>query len=84
MLATAAGASANNGGAGGCSAGFELISVAEAVSAGYVVAQVADQTGNNDGYACRRELGRGLLVVYPNAPVDTIYKWADNAEPQTL
>jgi hypothetical protein len=83
-LAATGGASANQGGIGGCSAGFEYISLVQVLSEGpRPNAILADVTGNNDGYVCRRLLGDGLFQVFPNAVNDKIYYWLDNAEPQS-
>jgi hypothetical protein len=66
-----------------CPAGFQTITVEQAVSEGYLTAPVeVDNLGNGDGTVCRRPLGKGLLVVFPNAPVDQIYHWIDNATPR--
>jgi hypothetical protein len=83
-VALSAGASANNGGIGGCAAGFEYISLAQVLSEGpRPGAIIADTTGNNDGYVCRRLVGDGVAHSYPGAVNDTFYIWLDNAEPQT-
>jgi hypothetical protein len=83
-LAVTGGASANQGGIGGCSAGFEYISLVDVLNEGPRPAAIAaDQTGNNDGYVCRRVLGDGIFHRYPNSVNDKIYIWLDNAEPQT-
>jgi hypothetical protein len=85
VLAVTAGANANNGGIGGCSAGFEYISLVQVLSEGpRPGAVIVDVTGNNDGYVCRRLLGDGIAHLFPNAVNDTFYYWLDNAEPQTL
>ena len=84
-LAITGGASANQGGVGGCSAGFEYISLVQVLSEGpRPNAILADQTGNNDGYVCRRLLGDGISHLFPNAVNDQFYYWLDNAEPQTI
>jgi hypothetical protein len=81
-LAVTGGASANRGGIGGCSAGFEYISLVDVLSEGpRPSAILADVTGNNDGYVCRRLLGDGTFHRFPGAVNDKIYTWADNAEP---
>jgi hypothetical protein len=81
LLATAGVASAAANTA--CPAGFETITVAQAVSAGYLTTPVRlDKNGNNDGTVCRRALGDGVFNVLPNATVDTIYEWMDNSSPR--
>jgi hypothetical protein len=66
-----------------CPEGFETITVAEAVSQGYRTVPVwTDEAGNNDGTVCRRPLGDGIFHMFPNATVDTIYYWLDNATPR--
>jgi hypothetical protein len=83
-VAFSPGASANNGGIGGCSAGFEYISLAQVLSEGPRPSAIeADTTGNNDGYVCRRLIGDGIAHLFPGAVNDTFYIWLDNAEPQT-
>ena len=83
-LAVTGGASANQGGIGGCSAGFEYISLVDVLKEGPRLAAIAaDQTGNNDGYVCRRVVGDGTFHRYPNSVNDKIYIWLDNVEPQT-
>jgi hypothetical protein len=81
LLATAAGvmAAANTA----CPEGFDTITVAQAVSEGYLTSPVrADEAGNNDGTVCRRALGDGIFHIFPNATVDTVHEWADNATPR--
>jgi hypothetical protein len=66
------------------SVGFEYISLVDVLSEGpRPRAILADVTGNNDGYVCRRLLGDGLFHLFPNSVVGEIYFWLDNAEPQT-
>jgi hypothetical protein len=66
-----------------CPAGFETITVAEAISEGYLTRPfLTDQAGNDDGTVCRRPLGDGIFHLFSNATVDTIYEWVDNATPR--
>jgi hypothetical protein len=83
-VAVTGGASANQGGIGGCSAGFEYISLVDVLNEGPRLAAIAaDVTGNNDGYVCRRLVGDGTFHLYPGSVNDKIYIWLDNDEPQT-
>ena len=73
--ATASAATPSNG----CPAGFESLSVVQAESEGpYVVARIVDETGNNDGYVCRRLLGDGVAHKFLGRP-DNVYLWLDNS-----
>src|SRR6185295_16620633 len=54
---------------GGCSPGFEYISLAEVLSEGpRPSATFADEMGNNDGYVCRRLLGDGREGIKNSFP----------------
>jgi hypothetical protein len=61
-----------------CPAGFETITVAQAVSEGYATSPVVvDNAGNGDGVVCRRALGG------PPGSVQ-VYFWQDNATPRNV
>ena len=62
-----------------CPAGFETITVADAVAQGY---QHTDADTNGDGVVCRRLLGDGVLNSFPGADVPHIYVWMDNSTPR--
>jgi hypothetical protein len=64
-----------------CPAGFETITVVDAVSEGYHVASVQADT-NGDGVVCRRLLGDGVFHSTPGATVPHIYYWIDNGTPR--
>jgi hypothetical protein len=69
-----------------CPAGFQTISVAQAVSEGYtstpVLVDSPDHGGNSDGIVCRRPIGDGQLKKIPNPTVDQLYFWHDNSTPR--
>jgi len=79
-LAMVGGASANQGGTGGCSAGFEYISLVQVLSEGPRPAAIAADV-NGDGYVCRRLLGEGIFHLFPGAVSSSIYYWFDNTDP---
>ena len=61
-----------------CPAGFETITVAQAVSEGYATSPVVvDNAGNGDGVVCRRALGG------PPGSIQ-VYWWQDNATPRNV
>ena len=73
-------ASANRGGIGGCSAGFEYISLVQVLSEGPRPSAIAADV-NGDGYVCRRLLGDGIFHQFPGAVNTSIYFWLDNTDP---
>jgi hypothetical protein len=74
-----AGAAANTA----CPAGFDEVTVEQAISEGFLsVASNVDRAGNGDGIVCRRVLGDGTKHVFGNPNVDEIYNWLDNATPR--
>jgi hypothetical protein len=82
LLATAGGVAAAANTA--CPAAFETITVAEAISEGYLTTPLRkDAAGNNDGTVCRVPLGDGIFHIFPNATVDTVYAWMDNSTPRS-
>ncbi len=81
-LAATGSASANQGGIGGCSAGFEYISLVDVLKEGPRPSAIAADV-NGDGYVCRRLLGDGIFHLFPNAVNDSIYWWFDNTDPPT-
>ena len=77
--ASLVGAAANTA----CPAGYETITVAEAISEGFLsVASNVDNAGNGDGVVCRRLVGDGALHVFGNPNVDHVYNWLDNVTPR--
>ena|SRR5437763_1326913 len=79
-LVCVGGASANRGGIGGCSAGFEYISLVQVLSEGPRPSAIAADV-NGDGYVCRRLLGDGIFHQFPGAVNTSIYFWLDNTDP---
>jgi hypothetical protein len=74
-----AGAAANTA----CPAGYQTITVEDAVNEGFVdVAARVDNSGNGDGVVCRRLVGDGALHAFGNPNVDHIYNWLDNVTPR--
>lgn len=67
-----------------CPAGYEEITVADAISEGFLsVASNVDNGGNQDGVVCRRLVGDGTKHVFGNPNVEHIYNWLDNVTPRS-
>ncbi|HEY3410864.1 MAG TPA: hypothetical protein VGK53_22075 [Propionicimonas sp.] len=70
----------------GCSAAYELVSVAAVEPLGYSpTPRLVDEAGNSNGLVCRRPVPLVFLRLLCNndCPVDLIYDWRDDSIPKS-